>query len=70
MIVTPTESDSSASSTNGTPERKSPYKVSARTPSPRKTASFITALLNAMRGSPRCKMNPVGATNGNKQVDS
>nr|XP_027227754.1 rootletin-like isoform X1 [Penaeus vannamei]XP_027227755.1 rootletin-like isoform X1 [Penaeus vannamei] len=67
MIVTPTESDSSASSTNGTPERKSPYKVSARTPSPRKTASFITALLNAMRGSPRCKMNPVGATNGNKQ---
>ncbi|XP_064122342.1 rootletin-like isoform X2 [Macrobrachium nipponense] len=62
MIVTPTESDSSASSTNGTPERKSPYKVSARTPSPRKTASFISALLHAMRGSPKEKMNQLGGT--------
>ncbi|XP_068241894.1 uncharacterized protein [Palaemon carinicauda] len=62
MIVTPTESDSSASSTNGTPERKSPYKVSARTPSPRKTASFISALLHAMRGGPKEKMNQLGGT--------
>lgn len=63
MIVTPTESDSSASSTNGTPERKSPYKVSARTPSPRKTASFISALLHAMRGGPKEKTSPKEKTN-------
>ncbi|KAK3872751.1 hypothetical protein Pcinc_022186 [Petrolisthes cinctipes] len=55
MIVTPQESDSSASSTNGTPERKAPYKVAARAPSPRKTASFIAALLNAMRMGPKIK---------------
>ncbi|KAK7073685.1 hypothetical protein SK128_017553 [Halocaridina rubra] len=62
MIVTPSESDSSASSTNGTPERKSPFKVSARTPSPRKTASFISALLHAMRGGPKEKMNQLDGT--------
>ncbi|XP_071520657.1 uncharacterized protein corn isoform X2 [Panulirus ornatus] len=70
MIVTPNESDSSASSTNGTPERKSPYKASARTPSPRKTASFITALLNAMRVGPKGKITQLGVLpcNINKQV--
>lgn len=57
MIVTPQESDSSASSTNGTPEHRSPYKVAARTPSPRKTASFIAALLSAMRMGPKSKGN-------------
>lgn len=70
MIVTPSESDSSASSTNGTPEHKSPFKVSARTPSPRKTASFITALINAMRLGPKVKMTQsegILPCNGTKQ---
>ncbi|XP_076040990.1 microtubule-binding protein cornetto isoform X2 [Oratosquilla oratoria] len=53
MIVTPSESDSSGSSANVTPERNSPFKVSMRMPSPRKTAAFISALLNAMKGGPR-----------------
>ncbi|XP_042228962.1 rootletin-like isoform X2 [Homarus americanus] len=70
MIVTPNESDSSASSTNGTPEHKSPYKISVRSPSPRKTASFITALINAMRLGPKGKLNQSGGLlpcNGKKQ---
>lgn len=70
MIVTPSESDSSASSTNGTPEHKSPYKGSARTPSPRKTASFITALISAMITGPKSKINQSGGLlpfNANKQ---
>lgn len=61
MIVTPSESDSSASSTNGTPEHKPGIKTAVRrTPSPRKTASFMTALLSAMRMGPRPRMGDLG----------
>lgn len=61
MIVTPSESDSSASSTNGTPEHKPSIKgVMRRTPSPRKTASFMTALLSAMRMGPRPRISDLG----------
>ncbi|XP_063843658.1 myosin-7B-like isoform X3 [Scylla paramamosain] len=75
MIVTPSESDSSASSTNGTPEHKPPGIKAAtrRTPSPRKTASFMTALLSAMRMGPtRSRMGDLGGaicslTNGSSK---
>ncbi|CAL4071125.1 unnamed protein product [Meganyctiphanes norvegica] len=70
LIVTPNESDSSnTSSTNVTPEHKSPLKVLSRTPSPRKTASFLSALLNAMhRPGPSRAGRATVVYNGNKQV--
>ncbi|KAG0720873.1 hypothetical protein GWK47_047600 [Chionoecetes opilio] len=61
MIVTPSESDSSASSTNVTPEHKPRIKAAMRrTPSPRKTASFMTALLCAMRMGPKPRLGDLG----------